>query len=291
MLYAACVTVLIIALDLIRIYGVGNFLSEYISLITTFTDDTGPIMRKMELHDLTQGLGVFVMYYVYCAKNKQWHFVDLACAVFFFSTGLKRIDVLAILSAFAVGILYDVGSEKVKTTLMAMMTAGLFMFSYLYLYLIKKGWYQPLMDYLGIDTMSRGYIYDFFKEYYEMSPTFLGYGIRYIFKIRYDYKMFRVGTYVPGMAHNDIMTHFIELGFWGFIYWLWGNTWYKVRAVRKKFGSKASTFMLLIVVYTFITYITDNTFFYYSINIVAHITVITCVDEYRQVNERSTISR
>ncbi len=89
-----------------------------------------------------------------------------------------------------------------------------------------------------------------------------------------------VGTYVPGMAHNDIMTHFIELGFWGFIYWLWSNTWYKVSAVKKKFGSRASGFMLLTVIYTFITYLTDNTFFYYSINIVAHITVIAYVDEH-----------
>ncbi|WP_330610706.1 O-antigen ligase family protein [Enterocloster citroniae] len=285
MLYAACATIVIITLDLIKTYGAGNVLSEYVTLITTFSKNTGPIMRKLELHDLTQGLGVFVMYYLYCIKNRQWHIGELMAAAFFFSTGLKRIDVLAILTAIAVGLLYDVVSEKMKTALVAVLVAGLFVFSYLYLFLIKKGWYQPLMDHLGIDTMSRGYIYDFFKEYYEMSPSFLGYGIRYIFKIRYDYKQYNVGPYVPGMAHNDIMTHFIELGFWGFIYWLWSNTWYKVMAVRKKFGSRASAFMLMTVVYSFVTYITDNTFFYYSINMMAHITVIAYTDQHRKTKE------
>ena len=285
MLYASCAAVLVILIDLIRIHGAGSFLSEYIALITTFADTTGPIMRKMELHDLTQGLGVFVMYYLYCAKNKQWHAAEFICAAFFFSTGLKRIDVLAILAALMVGILYDAVPERTKTVFLAAIVSGMFLFSYLYLYLIKKGWYQPLMYYFGIDTMSRGYLYDFFKDYYEMSPGFLGYGIRYIFKIRNDYKTTGLGTYVPGMAHNDVMTHFIELGFWGFIYWLWGNTWYKVSAVRKKFGSRASLFMLLTVIYTFITYLTDNTFFYYSINIAAHITVIAYADEHRLVRK------
>ena len=86
MLYAACATIVIIALDLIKTYGAGNVLSEYVMLITTFSKNTGPIMRKLELHDLTQGLGVFVMYYLYCAKNRQWHAAEFICAAFFFST-------------------------------------------------------------------------------------------------------------------------------------------------------------------------------------------------------------
>ena len=47
--------------------------------------------------------------------------------------------------------------------------------------------------------------------------------------------------------------------------------------------------MLLTVIYTFITYLTDNTFFYYSINIVAHITVIAYVDEHRLVQEEGSL--
>ena len=80
MLYAACATIVIIALDLIKTYGAGNVLSEYVTLITTFSKNTGPIMRKLELHDLTQGLGVFVMYYLYCIKNRQWHIGELMAA-------------------------------------------------------------------------------------------------------------------------------------------------------------------------------------------------------------------
>ena len=287
MLIASSATVLVIMLDIMRIYGLGSFLTEYASLLTSFADNTGPIMKKMEFHDLTQGFGVFMLYYLCCMKNRQWRFLEFLCAVFFFSTGLKRIDVVALLIAFAVGIVYDLFSERMKIALLVAVEVFFFLFAYLYLYLIKRGWYKPLMDHFGIDMMSRDYIYDFFKDFYELSPTFLGFGIRYIYKLRFDYKTLKMGLYVPSLAHNEFMTHFIELGFWGFIYWLWSNTWYKISAVRKKFGSKASTFMLLTVIYSFITYITDNTFFYYSINIVSQITVIAYVDEYRQVQERS----
>lgn len=60
--------------------------------------------------------------------------------------------------------------------------------------------------------MSRGYLYDFFKEYYEMSPH--SWDMESVISLNQnDYKTTGVGTYVPGMAYNDIMTHFIELGF------------------------------------------------------------------------------
>ena len=34
--------------------------------------------------------------------------------------------------------------------------------------------YTPLMERLGINTMSRDHIYEFYKDFYELSPSFMG---------------------------------------------------------------------------------------------------------------------
>ena len=72
-------------------------------------------------------------------------------------------------------------------------------------------------------------------------------------------------------AHNEYMTYFIELGFWGFIFWMWSNSWHKINSFRREFGWEGMTVTFMVVIYCFISYATDNTFFYFSINYVGFI--------------------
>ena len=161
------------------------------------------------------------------------------------------------------------------------MAALVFLFAYGYLILIKRGMYTSLMEGLGVNTMSRDHIYEFYKDFYEISPSFKGNGVRYIFKMWSDYHSLGRGLAVEDMPHNEFMTYYIELGFWGFIFWLWSNTWYRLEFVRKRFGAESLPLLIMSIIYMFLTYATDNTFFYYSINIAVYVCVTAYADRRR----------
>lgn len=279
---AMAITMTAVILDVIHRFGAVRVLTEYTELIMSFADSTGKSMEQLEMHDLIQGLGVFSMYYLFSVRAGWRYVAGGVVSVFFFSVGLKRIDVMGIFVACMVGGLHKRQSDRMKKIIQIMITVGIFIFSYAYLILIKEGMYTSLMENLGVNTMSRDHIYDFYRDFYEISPSFTGNGIRYIFKIWSDYHAMGRGIAVQDMPHNEFMTYYIELGFWGFIFWLWSNTWYRIESFRKWFGPKSVTFLIMTVIYSFMTYITDNTFFYYSINIATYVTVMAYAEKYRK---------
>ena len=278
---AMALTVTLVTGDVMRRFGAGRVLTEYARLLCTFAGDTGKAMEQLEMHDLMQGLGVFSMYCLFCIKDYRRYAAGFAVSAFFFSVGLKRIDVIGILMACVAGAFYNRLPEKAKRAFPGVMTAFIFFFAYGYLILIKRGMYTPLMERLGINTMSRDHIYEFYKDFYELSPSFMGKGARYIYKVWSDYHSLGRGMVVEDMPHNEFMTYYIELGFWGFLFWLWSNTWYRMGFVRKRVGTESLSLLIMSIIYMFLTYATDNTFFYYSINIAVYVSVMAYVDRHR----------
>ena len=45
-------------------FGFPRLISEYITLLLTFADNTGGAVRQMELHDMVYGWGTYVVYYM-----------------------------------------------------------------------------------------------------------------------------------------------------------------------------------------------------------------------------------
>lgn len=85
-------------------FGFSQYMSELQRIIVTFADETGPAISRMEVHELTFSLGVYVVYLVYIRQMKKTFFTVLlsAAAVFFFLSGFKRIGILAVVAAAAV---------------------------------------------------------------------------------------------------------------------------------------------------------------------------------------------
>ncbi len=272
----AVAAVLLVALRAMMDYGIGGFLGQYIMLVLTFADNTGPAMKHMEFHDLSQGLGLFVMYYVWILRKDKRGILLLFVSLICFTLTLKRIDVLAIIGGLFMGYFVRKLTYRSRWYFFIAFEAALLIFAYAYLIIIKMGYYKIIMDSLGIDPMSRDIIYDYYKDFFEMSPDFLGKGLRYIYvhTMETDHVIHVTHSIKMNVitAHNEYMTYFIELGFWGYIFWLWSNTWYKVNAFRRKFGWDSMTFTMMFVFYAFISYATDNTYFYYSINYVGFVT-------------------
>ena len=66
--------------------------------------------------------------------------------------------------------------------------------------------------------------------------------------------------------HNDLVTMYIELGFWGFSFWIWLSWQGNVVWCQKQYGTETAFLLLYCTIYAFVTYATDNTAFYCYMN-------------------------
>ena len=273
--FGAVGAVVLVAVRAVMNYGFGNFIGQYFSLLITFAGNTGPAMRFMELHDLGQGLGLFLMYYIWTFRMTRRNLIYLILSFVCFSLSLKRIDVVAIIIAIGIAWFLNRLTFARRWYFIIAFEIGLVIFVYGYLILIKNGFYGVIMERLGINTMSRDVVYNYYRQFFDFSPTFLGRGLRFIYVHVSETtdKIYVTRKIVMNViaAHNEYMTYYIELGFWGFIFWLWSNSWHKLNAFRREFGWEGMTVTFMVVIYCFISYATDNTFFYYSINYVGFI--------------------
>ena len=274
--YGALIAVALVVIQVILDYGISEFGRQYLTLLVTFTGKTGPAMKYMEFHDLAQGLGIFLMYYTWTLRKKTRSILLFAAALICFSFSLKRIVVIALAAGLLIGLCFHKLSFKRRWHLLIAFEAVLFLGAYAYLFLVKQGYYGTVMNWLGIDTMSRDAIYTYYADFFELAPHYLGRGLRFIYTHTSEttdvIEVSKNVVIAVHNAHNEYITYFIELGFFGFIFWLWSNSWIKLNGIRRRYGWEATTFTMMVVVYCFITYLTDNTYFYYSINYVGFVT-------------------
>ena len=104
--YGALIAVAMVALQAILDYGAAEFGQQYLTLLISFTGKTGPAMRYMELHDLAQGLGIFLMYYTWTLKKESRSILLFAAALLCFSFSLKRIVVISIIIGLLIGLCF-----------------------------------------------------------------------------------------------------------------------------------------------------------------------------------------
>ena len=54
----------VVFIETIQSYGLKAYLDELWTLIVTFADETGEIIMNMEVHELTFGLGVYIVFFI-----------------------------------------------------------------------------------------------------------------------------------------------------------------------------------------------------------------------------------
>ena len=274
--YGAVIAVVLVVVQVILDYGFAEFGQQYMTLLITFTGKTGPAMKYMEFHDLAQGLGIFLMYYTWTLKKNLRNVLLFAASFVCFSLSLKRIVVIALIAGLLIGWFINKLLFRKRWYFLIAFEVVLFLGAYAYLFLIKQGYYGTVMNWLGINTMSRDAIYNYYSGFFEISPDYLGRGLRFIYTHTSEttdvIEVSKNVVLAVHNAHNEYITYFIELGFFGFIFWLLSNSWIKLNGIRRRYGWEAMTFTMMVVAYCFITYLTDNTYFYYSINYVGFVT-------------------
>ena len=239
--------------------GLGNYFTEFITLITTFAGVTGDIIVQAEVHELAFCLGAYLIYMLYKPKKDIIYFILLFLTLFCFLSAFKRIAIIAILIALAFGYLLKFiarFSKKTAERLVTFFSILVIVLLIIYIALIKMGAFG-LLESAGINTSGRVEIYNAVDKFYEFGPGFLGNGIGFL--------TYQLNTFMNvGVAsvHNDFLQHFIDLGFWGYIIWLLSMTLGRVRYFGRKGNVENAIITFILTLYLIIVSTTDNTMNY-----------------------------
>ena len=264
--------------------GLGNFISEFITLVITFAGETGDIIVQAEIHELAFCLGAYLIYMLFKPKKSIAYIILLAISVFCFLAAFKRIGIIAIAVALVFGYILKFIAKYSKKT-----ASGLIIFLTLlvvalligYIALIKADAFE-LLEKAGINTSGRVEIYNAVDEFYEFNPAFLGNGIGFL--------TYQLNTFMNvGVAsvHNDFLQHFIDLGFWGYIIWLVSMTLLRVLYFGAKGKIENAIIAFMLTLYLIIVSTTDNTMNYPLLTGVLAILMIgSGFDESVRTNEK-----
>ena len=239
--------------------GLGNYLSEFITLVTTFAGVTGDIIVQAEIHELAFCLGAYLIYMLYKPQKNIIYFLLLLLTLFCFLSAFKRIAIIAIFVALVFGYLLKFIAHynaKTASRLVIFLTFLVILLLIGYIALIKMDAFE-LLEKAGINTSGRVEIYNAVDNFYEFNPGFLGNGIGFL---TYQLNTFmKVGV---ASVHNDFLQHFIDLGFWGYIIWLVSMTLVRVCYFGKNGNLENAIITLMLTLYLIIVSTTDNTMNY-----------------------------
>lgn len=237
--------------------------------------------RYMELHEIIFTIGLYLICLIFTRsedgnkKQTSKFFISMIC----FILGGKRIGFAALSIVVVLGALLKRKSNSNKVRIISITgTAGILV-AILYVSMSTSTKLVSILSEYGIDMMGRDIIYRYFRQFCEFSPTFLGKGVGFVTR-QFDYTTSAdLYNMVSIRAlHNDYMKVFIEIGFFGFIFWVWYWIKYIPKIIGKKVGVGSMVVSFLLIIYAFVTYLTDNTagYFNFQLHLAMLITSIAC---------------
>ena len=139
---------------------------------------------------------------------------------------------------------------------------ALFLFFYLYLYLTRSGILVAFLESLGIDMMGRDVLWSLPNDYYQLSPFWKGRGFEAVTDlVNTWHHQGLINRAYP--LHNDILRIFIELGAPGFTLWAGINYILYPDYWMTRHNTETGMLYTAILCYMTVTYLTDNTAFYF----------------------------
>ena len=257
-LIAILISNMLIIFTVIIQNGIGTFISEFITLIITFAAETGEVIVQAEIHELAFCLGAYLIYMLLNFKKNIAFFILLGLSVFCFLAAFKRIGIIAIAVALAIGWFLKFVAKFKKSTannLAIIFSVLVSVFLIGYIAIIKLGAFT-LLEEAGVNTSGRMDIYNAVDRFYEFSPEFLGHGIGFL---TYQLSNAHIGV---SAVHNDFLQYFIDLGFFGYILWLVSITVLRVCYFGAKRKTDNAIIVLSLTIYFVIVSSTDNTMNY-----------------------------
>lgn len=261
--FSMCTTNTAIMLLEMPKYGIQESISSVVTCLITFGQAEG-FVRALEIHDITFLFGQFFIYYMMFApkrskSEKRLRRCGVFLSLFFILLGLKR----SVLPAVLLVCIYVKFLRMLKKPNKMILATGiaLSLFFYLYLYLTRSGILVAFLESLGIDMMGRDVLWSLPNEYYELSPFWKGLGFESVTDlVNTWHHQGLINRAYP--LHNDILRIFIELGALGFTLWA-GINYILYPAYWMRFDSETGLLYMAVLCYMTVTYLTDNTAFYF----------------------------
>ena len=242
----------------------GRILLAFVGLLPSFRG--GEARMYLELHEINYVLGMYLIIMLLLDWKQTFRNgkLLLVLAAVFFVSGWKRIGLAALAATLIFGLI--LGQLKEGTRKKTIQICGLVgvVACLCYVALTASGNLTDLLDKLGIDMMGRNTLYHYFARFCKFSPLYFGHGEGFVSR-QFDYMPAESAFLTTVKAlHNDLFRIFIDLGFWGFL--AWSGYWLVAlpRWICRRFGSGAMTAAFLLIVFSFLTYLTDNTEGYFS---------------------------
>ncbi|MBR2590413.1 MAG: O-antigen ligase family protein [Clostridia bacterium] len=247
--------------------GIGGAVSDMIKNITSFGASdvilNSTFIRAIEIHDITFVMGVFVIYFLFFTPGERFRYLYAAIALFLFFAGLKRIAFLSMLLGIVFALFCSLLGPKGKRRTLVITSLLIVAFCYYYIIIIQKGIFTQFCIENDIELNGREKIYDYISNFYEVSPSYRGKGYEFCVQLLKSMKGTKDQVVNITAVHNDILKMYVEMGFWGFLCWILGYYVYQTNWFVTRCGEKVAVCFMAINIYMLITYLTDNTMFYY----------------------------
>lgn len=270
----------------VRELGAGTFLRNYIAQLTSF-GGAKESLALVEDAGLQFPFGALILYYLLDDSVPFYkRILPLLLSVCFFTVGLKRIAVPGVVFAFFCS--FFVGKKKRDYDLQFVNFLSISAIVILFVYVVfaRYNIIEAIYTYYGIDTKGRNEFMDFINQFYVISPTYLGYGIGFINRLMEN--LYEAGYISAAVLHNDIVRMYVELGFWGFLIWVFLFWYWRFRYFIKNRGKRVFKIVFAVVIYLTVTYLTDNTVYYFYTNLAAFTVMIASEYPFQDVRGLGT---
>ncbi len=247
--------------------GIGGAITDMINNITSFgaseVIENSPFIRAIEIHDITFVMGVYFIYFLFFCPQEKFRYLYAGVAMFLFFAGLKRIAFLSLMLGIVFAIFCMLMGPKGKIRTLYITAIIIVAFCYFYIVVIQNGEFTKFLMEHEIELNGREKIYDFISNFYEVSPSYGGKGYEFCVQLLKSMHGTKDQVVDITAVHNDILKMYVELGFWGFFVWIMFYYVYQTHWYITRCGEMVAVCFMSINIYMLITYLTDNTMFYY----------------------------
>ncbi|MCD7854243.1 MAG: O-antigen ligase family protein [Clostridiales bacterium] len=255
-------------------YGIAVFFNDYLNVILTRGDVTG-CFAEIEKIAYAHGMGMFLIYLVLTLKeNRRYNLIFLLPALLCFFSGFKR---SALVGMVLTVVIYIIGCRLSEINLKGYFAVvGILMVigAFLYIGVIDSTLFDVIVEIFNINTMGRQEVYEYMKDYYDFSITFLGKGLGFI-SYNIAHGIIDVGGNWRGDIHNDFLRQYIELGMIGYIIWAWTFFSFRVRQMAKMADGKLGLFVMSCMGYCWGCFLTENMYYRFNAGLALAVVILS----------------
>lgn len=155
--------------------------------------------------------------------------------------------------------------------MVSLLISAFLIFAVVYIPVVRYGLFDKLVESFDIDTSHRDELYDIYAEYYQYNPSYMGKGLGWV----QNHLKSQEGLAAYDV-HNEFLRNYIELGFWGYLFWSFFVFPWIIRCSVKQKIPRSDGIVMGSMVYAAILYITENIFFFYTFSITLCVVIMAC---------------